>query len=391
MRSCQARSKNRSPSRSTSRSTARSKRRRRSSGRRRARISISVSSTSLPAVDDVGVEAGAWPGRASEAVRRRVSAAYSRRPSSSDVLAAVVDRDRDRAGDDVLLDPPDRRVVRRALAADGAAASGGVVLKAGTGSRPGRRPAGSTGSIEPRRRRRPAMELEAWPGTATARATGQHDDATETRMRWPGCEPIAGGAAAARGPPRPARAPAAPGSLVRAPMGQVQDPGTDLGRRPVRGDVRQPDDQRSRPAPTTARWRTTSGTPEDLERPRRAARSCRSGRAPRRAAGRAPGRWAGRRRPTTARPRVPTVGRCAKRSTPGVDRRRPRSSTQAPDQRQRAAAEPPGRRARPPGAGTPTPPASGPASAAGNGSGVRVLALEPDDGRLVIDAVVDRP
>ena len=109
------------------------------------------------------------------------------------------------------------------------------------------------------------------------------------------------------------------------------------------------------------------GDAEDLQRRSERARSCRSGPGSRRAGGRAPGRSGAHRRPTTARlASRPSAGG-------GIGRRRGASgraaSTKPPDERQLAAGERSRSGCRPRDADTTWPPASDPASVAGNGSG----------------------
>ena len=183
----------------------------------------------------------------------------------------------------------------------------------------------------------------------------------------PGLEPVAGVAQ------RHADLSTTPGhqrlgcSSDRA-MGEVQDPGAHLGRRPVRGDVGQPHDGRR------DRRRRPRGGGRPRARPgsrsaRRAARSCRSARGSRPAGGRAPARSACRRRPTTAPPRVPTVGRCRYVSSPAATASAASSTESGPTSGSRPAVEPPRGRDDAPDAGNAGVARHRPGHATGNGSG----------------------
>ena len=117
------------------------------------------------------------------------------------------------------------------------------------------------------------------------------------------------------------------GRGVRVAVGQVEDPGRDLGRRPVRGDVAEPDDRgRDRRArlPGEDRRREADDVERLLERRARERRD----RAIRRAGGRGPGRSARRRRPTTAPPACrSSAGAGSARRRARCRRRRPRPPT----------------------------------------------------------------
>ena len=111
----QARRKNGSPSTSTSRSTVRWNALG-VAGLGRAGPDLGLEGVLAPAVDDVGVEDRARGIGVGGGHRQRLGRVE---PATvvEDVLAAVVDRDRHGAGDDVVRDPPDR-LVRAAFAAD---------------------------------------------------------------------------------------------------------------------------------------------------------------------------------------------------------------------------------------------------------------------------------
>ena len=211
-------------------------------------------------------------------------------------------------------------------------------------------------------------------GYGDGQMTGHADDATDTRIRWPGRNRYPVGRIATRtSSTRPGSS--ASGSLVRAAMGQVEDPGGDLGGRPVRGDVGQPD-HRGRDRRRDREMEDDLRDAEDLER--RLERLGGVGRAERlvRVGGRGPGRWAVRRRPTT--------GRRACRPSAGGDsgRRRPSPTclagppgrASAADERQRPAAEPPLPRLDRRDAGMPSPPASAPATPPGTAPARRTRA-----------------
>ena len=145
--------------------TARSKSVACSSGGNSARISIRVSSpsrsVSRPAIDRRRRASSSRPrrvgvasGHAGASRPRTAGARRARRPRRRR------GRDGRRAGDDVLVDPPDGRIVGGRPAAverlrHRPRRSGGVVLNAGTGASPGPPAGGTTGRIEPRRRRPP--------------------------------------------------------------------------------------------------------------------------------------------------------------------------------------------------------------------------------------------
>ena len=145
---------------------------------------------------------------------------------------------------------------------------------------------------------------------ATARAI-----ATTRSTRATGARPASGSRAAAAGsaPPRQRRA-GGPAGIVRAPVGQVQDPGTHERGRAVGRDVGQPDGQRG-DRRVDLDMHDDDRHPEHLESLVQLF-GCRSDRRPRPVGGRGRAR-SGSSGSHDSGPRVPVVGRWRKVSTPG--------------------------------------------------------------------------
>ena len=194
------------------------------------------------------------------------------------------------------------------------------------------------------------------------------------RRRDRDADPVAGQQAIAgrpqrrRGPPRRARARAAPGRSCERRWVRLRIPALTCADVPS-GATSVSRTTAVATGAETARWRTTSGTPRIssavVERRGGVGRAERLVGA--QVAGR--GRSAGRRRPTTGR-------RASRRSAGGGSGRRrrrpsprPPSPSRPPTSGSDPPREPPVARARSPGAGRPSPPASDPGSSAGNGSG----------------------
>ena len=319
---------------------------------------------------------------------RSVSAAYSRRPSGTIALAAVVDVDRDRAPDHVLVDAPDRagppRRPRRRPAAPRPASAGPVASSETPAPprRPDRRragPPGARGAMARRARDGPGTS----PDTATATAR-----ATATRPARPGCDDPAATdsrrSGAGPGPPRRRRARSGSGSLCERRWVRFSTPALTRATLPSGATSDSRTDSVATGA-STSTWTTTSGTPRtSSDRPE--GRRCRSGRRPRPGGDHARGRSERRRRPTTGRRgcrRSADARRC-RRDSPLVRDpagRAARPAGRAPAPRNRGRSD----RLRVRIAGRRAPPARGRRR---ERLGRRVLALEPDDRRLGVPAVV---
>ena len=252
MRSSWRRSKNGRPSRSTSRLTTRSNAS--TSLRIEACERISVANGLSCQRYTTSESKAVWAGSASEAVSRSASDAYSDRPSSRIARAALEGLDRDRPGEDVLDDPPARRLL--VATADRAQVRRGRSCRRRLETSPGS-PAsasGTTGSIRhdteadlalPPRWRRIS------PANGDGQRTGQYDDATRQPDPVPGREAVAGRPQRHDDVVRDAGLERPSARRRESPVGQVEDAGRDLMRRPVRGDVRQADRRASRPASST--------------------------------------------------------------------------------------------------------------------------------------------
>ena len=132
-----------------------------------------------PAVDDVGVERrvrGLAVGRGQPKRLGRVQPP----PVLEDILAAVVDRDRGRAADDVLLDAPPR-LVGGAAAADLAQVRRRGLERTARAGRSDRRPPGSP-AARPATGSRRRGGARTSPGYGDGQSTGHAADATETRI-----------------------------------------------------------------------------------------------------------------------------------------------------------------------------------------------------------------
>ena len=263
-----------------------------------------------------------------------------------------------------------------------------MVLKAGTGGSPAASTSGMTGRRSRDGVAGPAVQLERGrirrrPDHRPGRRRHRHPDPVARR------EPIS------RVPQRDPDL-LDPAGLQRlrvrvgASMGEVEDAGADPRRGPVRGHVGQPDDG-GRDRRIDREVEHDHRLAEDRRPARSTARSCRSARGSRPAGGRARARSARCRRPTTGRPASRAsadagIGRCrAPRRHRGAGSPR-RHRHESADQRQRSAREPPRhvprRRMRERRRGPPPP-----RPRRRERLRLGVVALEPDDRRLVIEAV----